>query len=477
MLNSRNQYLIFLIIIVIIFSTASVLAEELSLEEAINNGLKNNLEIRQQQNSAAALAEELKIIRAQQGWQIEVSAAYNKVLEEADNIGAAPNSSSGNLAAGVNDGANSTLNINRKFSSGFNINQTAELDDQGESDYSINISYPLFSGVPTELEKSYYQKEQELLKAKNKLESLVEDKISAWIEKYLQIIRLKQSKDNAELQLETAEITLSQKRNLYSKSQISKTELNNAEAEKLDAENNFLNLKNQYQNSLNSFKLELSIKDDSELNFADTQYLEKIKAEILNYKDYKSEELYQAVLSSDYDLQSALINIALQEKQLKWFQNEGKADINLNGSYNYSADRSVVGVTFSYDLFDGGQRKFNEENLKRNLELAQSNLENLKENKKLVLESQLNAVSSAENKRESARLRLNNAQRQLNLAEAQFESGLISKNDLTKQQLAFRQSQNNFQQAEDELLTAELNLTMLLNNKIRDINKEVLNND
>lgn len=463
------------IFLIVLFSVNSAAAEEISLAEAVERGLDNNLEIRQEKNKIASLERELKMIKAQQGWQIEVSANYNELLDEGERT--FTQVEQGNLSNSPTEGGKSSLSISRNFSTGLNLSQTAEVDDQGESDYNINISYPLFTGVPTELERSYYQKEQELLQAKNSLDSMLEDKISSWVENYLQLLRLEQSRDNAELQYQTAQKTLSEKKELYQKQQISESELNNSKVEVLDAENNYLELKNQYQNLIRSFKLELDLSEKVEVNTDHSKYLEHLKNELAAYKNYNQEELARAALNSDYDLQSALINLTLQEKQLEWFQNEGRADINLSGSYNYSTERSVVGVTFSYNLFDGGQREYNEKNLKENLKLAQSNLEKLKENKKIALERQLNTVHSAENSRKSSELKLENAKRQFDLAQAQAESGLISQKDLKEQQLAYEQSKNNYQQTVDQLFIAELDLTMMFKNNFKEIYHEVLNDD
>ncbi len=290
-------------------------------------------------------------------------------------------------------------------------------------------------------------------------------------------MRLQQSRQNAELNLKNAQKILAEQEELYSQEQISETELNNAAAELLDAENNYLELKNQYQNSFSSFKLELGLKEDFSLEFEEIKYLKELKSQLLDHQNYEFNKLYQKMLNSDYDLQSALINLTLQEKQLQWFKDEGKADINLNGSYDHSTERSVVGLTFSYDLYDGGQREFNEENLKDNLELAQDNLENLKENKKIALESQLNQIYAAENNLQAAELKLKNAKNQFDLAKAQFDSGLISEKEFVQQQFNYQQSKNNYQQAADELFIAELELTMLLNNNFKEIYNEVLIND
>jgi outer membrane protein TolC len=464
------------IILIVIFSINSAAAEEISLTEVLERGLNNNLEIREEKNKIASLERELKTIRAQQGWQVEVSANYNELVDEGDlmdNAGALSDTNNTRNSSG----GNTSLNINRRFDSGLSISQEAVYNDQEESDYGVIISYPLFNGVPTESERSYYQKEQELLKAKNSLNSLIEDKISSWVENHLQLLRLEQSRENAELQYQIAKKTLSEKEELYQKQQISESEFNNSKAEILDAENNYLELKNQYQNLLKSFKLELDLSKDVEIKIEHSKYLEQLKNELHTYKNYNQEELARAVLKSDYGLQSALINLTLQEKQLEWFQNEGRADINLSGSYNYSTERSVVGVTFSYDLFDGGQREYNEKNLKENLKLAQSNLEKLKENKIIALERQLNTVDSAENSKKSAELKLENAKRQFDLAQAQAESGLISPKDLKEQQLVFEQSKNNYQQTVDKLYIAELDLTMMFKNNFKEIYYEVLNDD
>jgi len=186
--------------------------------------------------------------------------------------------------------------------------------------------------------------------------------------------------------------------------------------------------------------------------------------------------MYKNLLKTDYDLKSAVINLRLQEKQLKWFRGGGRTDINLSGSYNYSTDRSTVGVTFSYDLFDGSQREFNEKNLKDNIQLAQANLANLKESKKLVLENQLSSLNASLNKKKSSILKLENAENQFELAGEQYDSGLITKKELKQQEISYQQSKISYQEALDQLFIVKLELTMLIYNDYLDIfNRGVFN--
>ncbi|MGP3779779.1 TolC family protein [Halanaerobium saccharolyticum] len=463
-----------LFLILFSLSTAgSTAAAEISLKEAVEHGLKNNLEIRQQINVVENAERQLKTIRAQQGWQIEVSANYNEIIDqpETNRLSSGVTSPGGSQEA--SEGANTSLSISRNFGSGFNLSQTAEVDDQGDSDYTVNIAYPLFKGVPTESEKAYYEQEQNLLAEKNSLNSLLEEKLLAWLENFLQLQRLDKSRENAELQLHTAEKTLAESKKLYSDSQISESELKTAESDFIDAENSFSEINNQFKNALKSFKLTLALNEGTEINLEADEYLEEIKAQLIDHQQYGFEKMYQSLTAADYDLESAAVNLELQKKQLQWFQDEGRAEINLNGSYNHSAEVSTIGVNFSYDLFDGGQRKLNEQNLRSRLELAEDNYQNLKENKKIGLENQLNKVLTAERSLESAVLKLDNAENNLELAREQHQAGLITEKAYNKQQLAFKQSQLNYQQAADNLFIEKLNLTMLLNNQYSDKNRGV----
>lgn len=454
----NTAVIVFLVSILFVSSAA---AEEITLKEAINHGLKNNLELKEQQNIIASTEGQLKIIRAQQGWQIEVSADYTEIVDQPENNSL--NTAGMNINNLPDEGGNSSLSINRNFSSGLYLSQTAEVDDQGESDYTVNISYPLFKGIPTESEKSYYQREQELLKAQNNLSSLIEDKISVWLENYLQLIRLEKSKENKEIELKTAETIFLESKRLYADAQISESELKSSEAEYIDAENNYLEISNQLNNSLRSFKLQLNLTEDREIKLDRAGYLDQISSSIIDYHHLSFEEMYQSLMAADYELKSAAVNLELQKKQLQWFQDEGRANVNLSGSYNYSSETSTVGLVFSYDLFDGGQREFNEQNLKSNLQLAEANYNNLKKNKKLELESQLNRLKTAERGVKSAELKLDNAENNYQLASEQYQAGLITEKTFEQQKLAYQQSQINYQQAADNLFIEKLNLNMLIN--------------
>lgn len=454
----NTAVIVFLVSILFVSSAA---AEEITLKEAINHGLKNNLELKEQQNIIASTEGQLKIIRAQQGWQIEVSADYTEIVDQPENNSL--NTAGMNINNLPDEGGNSSLSINRNFSSGLYLSQTAEVDDQGESDYTVNISYPLFKGIPTESEKSYYQREQELLKAQNNLSSLIEDKILVWLENYLQLIRLEKSKENKEIELKTAETIFLESKRLYADAQISESELKSSEAEYIDAEKNYLEISNQLNNSLRSFKLQLNLTEDREIKLDRAGYLDQISSSIIDYHHLSFEEMYQSLMAADYELKSAAVNLELQKKQLQWFQNEGRANVNLSGSYNYSSETSTVGLVFSYDLFDGGQREFNEQNLKSNLQLAEANYNNLKKNKKLELESQLNRLKIAERGVKSAELKLDNAENNYQLASEQYQAGLITEKTFEQQKLAYQQSQINYQQAADNLFIEKLNLNMLIN--------------
>lgn len=459
------------LLLVGLFSAGTAAAAEISLAEAVNHGLENNLEIRQQRNAVESAERQLKTIRAQQGWQLEVSANYNEIVAQPEV--SIPSGSLQDSSARLTEGANTTLSIKRNFSSGFNLSQTAEVDDQGESDYTVNIAYPLFKGVPTESEKAYYEQEQNLLKEKNNLNSLLEDKLAAWLENYLQLQRLEKNRENAELQLKIAEKTFFETKKLYADSQLPESELRAAEADLIEAENNYSEINNQLKNGLKSFKLSLNLAETDEIKLEADSYLDQIKAQLIDYEQYDFEKMYQSLAAADYDLKSAAVNLELQRHQLQWFKDDGRAEINLNGSYNYSSETSTVGLSFAYDLFDGGQREFNQQNLESNLELAEDNYQNLRENKKLALESQLNKVLSTERSLESAELKLSNAENNYKLAGEQQQAGLITEKEYNKQQLAFRQSQLNYRQAADNLFIEKLNLTMLLNNQYPDKNRGV----
>lgn len=481
-----------IIISICILSSAALGAEEISLKEAIRYGLDNNLEIKEQHNTISRYERELKIIRAQQGWQIEISTKYNEVIDEpeqstditdeksAENqILEEDNSSfstSDSLGESNAEGVASSLDINRNFASGLSISQTTEIDDEGDSSYSIDLSYPIFEGSPTESERTYYEQEQELLQAENDYYSLIEDKISSWLEDYLQILMLQENRENSKKQLKIAEETLAENEKLYSESQLSESELNTTKADFIDAENDYKEANNQFENALESFKLALNIKDDLDINLENNDYLKELKAEIINYEDYDFQSMFKSLLQSDYDIKSNLVDLELQKIQLKWFQDEGKADINLTGRYDDSSETSMFGITFAYDLFDGGQRELNEDNLTEGLQLAEENLKNLKENKKLSLESQINKVKSAERTEKSEKLKLKNAENKFELAEEQYKSELITDKDLSREQLSYNQSKNSYQEALNELFIEELKLTMLLNNNFSE-KIEVLKND
>lgn len=366
---------------------------------------------------------------------------------------------------GIGNNAKAGLGIDKTFASGLNLSQEAVYNDEGESDYGIRISYPLFTGVPTKLKQSYFQQEQKFLQAENDLNSIKEEKITNWLKTYLQILRLAETIKISELHKDAAVQNYKESKILYKDSQISEIELKESEAELIEAKNNYSTAKNQYNNTVNLFKLNLKLAEKTKLNLKNKKFLAEIESKLINPKEYSFAKMYSSLLSSDYDLKSAAVNLELQKKQLEWFEKEGKLDINLSGSYNNSTEKSVIGISFNYDLFDGGQQELNQKKLKEGLNLAVDNLENLKENKSLSLENQLNSLKSAQIRAEKAALKLENAKNKFDLAAERFELNFLSQKEFKQQKAIYKNSQNNYQKAEDELLIEKLKLTTQLNNR------------
>ena len=178
MVIKRYRLIILSTIVILVFTSITISAEEYDLEKLLLNGLKNNIEIKQLENEIKTINRNIQLTKARSGWQANMN--INKELIEEDSIVISQGEDQLNLSA------------NRKLADDkVTLNPSATYDfDGSEVIYGVNMSIALYPDIPSESIKSLIQLNNQLNQKKKELYIKKAEFIKNWLDKYLQLVRL-----------------------------------------------------------------------------------------------------------------------------------------------------------------------------------------------------------------------------------------------------------------------------------------------
>ncbi len=460
-MNNKNRFnsgIILLVISIITFFSASASAEKITLTDAFLTALKNNIELNEKVNQINSLEKDLEIVRAQQSWNINISGEYNEVLNEAEK-----DYSNNNTL----EERKTLLNLNREFSSGFSLNQQLNYSDNDGENYLINFNKRLLPITDSNLEQEYFIKSRELLISESEYKNLKENKIIDWVEDYLNILRLSVTQKNLERSVNKAKNNFEDLMEKAEVGEAAKSEVLNAEITYLDAENEYFDIDNQFANAKKSFELNLGLDKDQDLIYDQNASLLNLFENILyNYEENNINNLYDKLLSTDSELKVQQLNITILEKNLEWIEDDAKLNLDLNGSYNQSSEESILGLSISYDFYDGGANELRQQKVTDEIEIEKRKIENLKRNKYLQLESSINNIKSAVRTLRKNDLSLKKDEHLLTIRKEQLSDGSIENSEVLKAEIDYYSSLNEYHKSRDQLLIEELSLVRIISDKI-----------
>ncbi len=438
-------------------------AAGLTIEEAINRGLANNKDLRALEERIAGLQRELAIIKAQQDLQVGLNAGYRATFPEdgrADGgpsgLPADPNSRS-LLSAGIS--------LSKTFPSGLTVAPGISVTEK-DIGLSLEIGQPLFPALPTNLSRQYYKTTKELLKAEENLIRQRTEKVLSWLESYLNLCRLKERREiyqrSAEMAAENLEKTLARKQI----GEAGENDLLAAEISLRNAEFACQEMDYRIEEALLSLGYELGIDNPGALLIDHrSSFLQELKeaAEKLAAEYRQQNDLLETVKKNNYQLLVNRIDREVLTRELEWLKKENGPALNATGSYNTGNNRLTVGLSLTYKLHDGGERRLRLEEKEAALASNEAAYHDLADSLKLELKKHLHTLEL--NRLELAKEQLVRQQSQYNAetAEKQLAMGLIDYLEYQEQWLKSKEAEINLGSLEDRLFIANLRFINFIN--------------
>lgn len=448
MIVKRSNIIILgILLVLVMMNPGSVLAADLTLEEAIKLGLDENSDIRKAQDSVDNLVRELALITAKQDWQVKLGADYSNNPEEGK------------------DNLIGEINISKEFSSGFTINPKLNIYED-DSDLTLKITQSLFPFTPTEVAQNYYKTERKLLKSQENLAQQKTSKILSWLESYLELSRVYEQKEIYQLGVKKAKDNLVQ---VLKRQEIGDAGLEEVLTAQLSLEEVKYSLQETEKNieEVSIFlNHELGLQDKGELVFeTQSQFIVSLreKADELLEKYSGMDELISEIEQNNYDILANQIDREILEQELEWLKAEKKTNLDLSGSYDTDEDEFTVGLNLSYDLYDGGQYKLEIEDKEDEIEDYLGEYNDLHQELKLQLQQYKNIIELAQATLNKQKLTVQRSEFKVQVAEQQLEMGLIDYLEYQEEWLDSKEAGINLGSSHDQLLINKLELIKFVN--------------
>jgi len=453
---------IFITLFFLLSAAVSAAGSEIEFKEALLKATAENTDLNEKMLQIENIKRDLKIIRARQSWKAGISAEYDEVLKEGESD--AKNAVRFNDTY-AEDGFYS-LNIEKNFRSGLILKPEFIYTGDGRETYRLSLDYPLFPRTPTELEKNYFITSRELIQAEQEYKEIKNKKIIEWISRYLELLRLEKNKNNLEKSLTKAVDNLETVKKEADLNEAGEEELLAAKIAFLTAENDFQQAENKLQNSRENLEIELGIKNKDSLILSNDEIIYKYFSEIENMEKLPFADLFKEAVVQDAEIKNSVLDMEILEKEMEWKKKEDNFSISLNGIYDHQSEESIIGLTADYELFDGGENKLGQSQIKSKIELAEKKLADLNKEKRIEIKEELSNIKYAKNNFAKEKLALQKSKLELNNAGENFADGLINSSEMISFEISYYNKLNLKQQAEDELLLARLNLRQILNKEI-----------
>jgi len=460
----RTKGLSIVLLIFVVFISSIISAEELSLEQAIEMGLKNNNGISKARESVQNAEKYLMNIRAQQDWQVNLNTGYSYIINEGEDI----------------DKNSYSISATRLFDSGLNLSpEISKLEVDTDTTYSISITQPIYPLLPSKLSRDYYTGEKNLFKAEDNLIRQRADSIISWLEVYLNINNLNEKQEIYIQSLERAEDNLAKV--------IQRQEIGDAgDYQLLTARLSLENARYMLQDAENRLKdarlalfNELGCSDQEEINLVDNnQIINIFQQKSLSYTEKYLEKdidtLMSIVEKSNPDIKAVLLDREILEQELEWLKEENKPDLDLSGSYNIKEDNLKLGINLSYQLYDSGQHGMKLEN--KELEIASNirEFDDLYKQLKQQLKQHIDNIELSQLALEKERLNLEKSQYELEVAGEQLEMGLIDYLEYQEYWISAAEARIDIRALEEELFLNRLKFIKFINQGLIDEIMEAL---
>jgi hypothetical protein len=473
--KNNSFFVLFLIVVTsFVFIGANVQAKEISLEEALNWGIENNSSIKEIKNSIETIERSLNLIETEYGFKTNISA--NPIIAGGSDKQADDNSNGvdgGDTSSGSNNGSKISLETTKLFPNGIILQSEISLKEEDLFDLEKLLEGPdstfsaaksLYPVLPIKSEQEKYLASNNLLKARENLTWQQEIKKIDFLESYFNLLRLQEKLSLAETNFQYAKDDLNK---ILKKVDIgeagerqeieARIALKKAEINLLQAQNTFLQQKNWWY-------LNLGLPEETEVPLVeDSPFLEEIKkwADSLEL-NLKEEELIELAVDNYYRIRNILLEQDSAQKEAEWNSAKNKPQVDLFGAYTNKDNTWGIGIELSYDIFDGGKQKIEDEGYQAKLENLKDDYLQIVSELKLELSGLINQQEINSLNLEEKLMSWEKAKLEEESYQIQLQQGLISDSEFQYKMLGWQESEINLKSAKDEILINKLRIAHFL---------------
>ncbi len=452
-----------MIILVLLISSSLVIANEITIGEAIEYGLAKSTDILEVKDSLEDVERRLKSIKVGADWHFDLN-LESYINNQDDGEGEVDN---------LND-LDFHLTGSKEYWPGLTItpeiygNQDGLFNDDdldNELNFKFTLKQEIYPQLPATSEQDYIKAELDLEESQNQLADIKEDKTILWLEDYLNLVRLNKRYEVGKEEIKLAQNNLEELMKRREIGEASESELLASQIKLEESNYNLKKIVNEYTQAKDSLYNQLKLLSEYELVIGDdVDYIAEMEEKLSSLKmdfDDKDRLLNLAIDNSSEILSNRLSQKSL-EYDMKWTEKSSKADLDLLGSYDSQDEEWRAGVTLSYNLFDSGEERLKEEGLEQDLELLFIKYDDIVNDLKLELDILIEEIELNELKLKKEELSLAKAKLDEQVARKQLKEGLIDELDYQEVRLVLDKVRIDFAKAEDQLLISRLELVNFL---------------
>jgi len=468
-IKNNSFFILFLIIfIAFIFTGAKVQANEISLEEALNWGIENNSSIKEIKDSIKTIERSLNLIDTEYGFKTKVSA--NPIIAGGSLIITDDESNSSDSSS---TSPKISMKTTKLFSNGLFLQSEISIKEEDLFDLeklsagptsTFSATKSLYPVIPINSEREKYLTSNNLLKARENLPWQQKYKKIEFLESYFILLRLQEKLSLAEINFQYAQDDLNK---VIKKIEIGEAgERQNIEAKIAlkKAEINFLQAQNTFLQQKNGWYLNLNLPEETEvLLMEDSPFLE----EIIKWADYlefnfKEEEFTELAVENYYKIKNNLLDQDSAQKEAEWNLTKNKPQVDLYGAYSSKDNTWGVGVELSYDIFDGGKQKIEDEGYQIKLGNSKDDYFQIVSELKLELSDLINQYEINNLNLEEKLMSCEKAKLEEESFQIQLQQGSISDSEFQYKMLDWQASEIDLKSAKEEILINKLRIAHFL---------------
>ncbi|MGM0501605.1 MAG: TolC family protein [Bacillota bacterium] len=480
-MNYYKQRLITVVfVLLLIVTTATAGAQELSLKEAVNWGLEHSASFSDLEYSLNQAKRDLAKAEARMRWQadLEVMPSYgyetetiSTLLAIGDQVGVIGTTEEEQLK---DDYLAINLAGSKKFAGGLEITQNVSLLERDPYDFNnvddnidlqLQLSQDIYPQIPFPAEQNYQLISTRVIKLKRELAWTRRQKKIDWLADYLNILRLEEKlrlliRDYKLVQADLKEVKREAEINEADRLQVLTAQIRVKEAKLIKTQ-----IQDQLIQSKDKWFEELSLADNHRVVLStDSSYFkqgqEVVKANTVDF--YDQNKVIKLLKSNNWQLENNQLEQNLAFKQKRWQELSDKPQLKLGGDYDLQSEDWKVQLSLTYNLLDGGERRLKIADYQEQITKLERDYDNLWANLELDFERLLDGLKQAQINLQQQELVLEKAKLAREIAQERLALGAIKDREFKKEVVDLKKAEVDLKKAEDRTVIAQLRLMHLL---------------